>query len=355
MAGTYFCRGEQVVNLAVLNQDDKFKALVDSGLFANPKGFYAAVKVNGAELRGPIIATVDSLTTKSTTVSNSTTYGPDGSVISTGGAVTTTGAGGTSTPSGGSVSGGSTGNSGGTSSGGSATGNSTGSSGGTSSGGSASGGSTGSSGGTSSTTVIKGLTRYQASSDLNTHGDTSAKCIFDTNMYVQCTVPPCVDAGGPCTSPLHLTPASHPCISPLHLTPASHPCISPLCFNPPMLLHFNPSMRSTLSTQRSLFTLSITGVPDDPAPVFSNVSYYTSAGQLVVEFACAPTATSTPGAYFCSAKQVVNLSDMNTPGNRFKVLVDAGLFSNPKGFYAAINVNGTELRGEIITTISSLL
>ncbi|CAI5475918.1 unnamed protein product [Closterium sp. Yama58-4] len=256
-----------------------------------------------------VTTTITTSTTKSTTVSNSTTYGSDGPVISTG--VTTTGAGGTtSTPSGGSASGGSTGNSGGTSSGGSASGNSTGSSGrtssggsasrgstgssgGTSSGGSASGNSTGSSGGTSSTTVIKGLTRYQASSDLNPYGDTSGKFIFDTNI--------------------------------------------------------------TLSTQRSLYTLTITGVPDSPAPVFSNVTYYTSAGQLVVEFACVPQATSTPGAYLCSGKQVLNLSDINTPGNRFKAVVDAGLFANPNGFYAAVNVNGAELRGEVITTISSLI
>ncbi|CAI5964857.1 unnamed protein product [Closterium sp. NIES-64] len=110
----------------------------------------------------------------------------------------------------------------------------------------------------------------------------------------------------------------------------------------------------TSTQQRALFTFTVTAVPISPAPVFSNSSYHTNAGQLVATFACVPKPTIMLGIYQCTASSLANITVPFRPVNRPKALVDAGLFSNPSGFYSTISVNGVSLRGGITTSVANL-
>ncbi|CAI5943522.1 unnamed protein product [Closterium sp. NIES-65] len=118
--------------------------------------------------------------------------------------------------------------------------------------------------------------------------------------------------------------------------------------------NFNIDVNITSTQQRALFTFTVTAVPISPAPVFSNSSYHTNAGQLVATFACVPKPTIMLGIYQCTASSLANITVPFRPVNRPKALVDAGLFSNPSGFYSTISVNGVSLRGGITTSVANL-
>ncbi|CAI5943505.1 unnamed protein product [Closterium sp. NIES-65] len=213
----------------------------------------------------------------------------------------------------------------------------------------------------------------RATSVLNRGASPNAKFNIDVNichkpLHLSPASLPCVSP--PASHPLVSPPASHPlrltpCVSPpashpLRLTPcvsppASHPlrltpCVLPLCATP--VTH--PPIRSTASEQKPLFGFYVTTVPNKPAPVFSKPGYDTTAGKLVLDFDCIPKATSAAGTYFCAVGAVVKIPVPYKPVAKAKTLIDAGLFDNPKGFYAAIKVNGAELRGEITPTVANL-
>ncbi|CAI5943551.1 unnamed protein product [Closterium sp. NIES-65] len=117
---------------------------------------------------------------------------------------------------------------------------------------------------------------------------------------------------------------------------------------------FNVDVNITSAQQRALYSFTVMRVPSSPAPVFSNSSYHTTAGQLIAEFTCVPKPTSTLGTYRCTASTLANITVPFRPVSRVKALVDAGFFSNPTSFYSSIKVNGVALRGDIIASVANL-
>ncbi|CAI5486066.1 unnamed protein product [Closterium sp. Naga37s-1] len=121
-----------------------------------------------------------------------------------------------------------------------------------------------------------------------------------------------------------------------------------------MSANFNVDVNITSAQQRALFIFTVTNVPSSPAPVFSNSSYHTNAGQLVATFACMPKPITVLGIYLCTASSLANITVPFRPVNRPKALVNAGFFSNPTAFYSTITVNGVTLRGSITASVANL-
>ncbi|GJP29435.1 hypothetical protein CLOM_g16698 [Closterium sp. NIES-68] len=185
-------------------------------------------------------------------------------------------------------------------SGGTGTGGSTASGGGTGGGGSSSsGGSTGSGGGTSSggsssTVNLNAPTRYSAVSRLNNGEgyDLTAKFTVDANI--------------------------------------------------------------TAAKQNVLFQFLLMKVPTSPPPVLSKPAYYTSSGALITDLACTFTPQADPTTLSCGLGSEVALSLPFKAGGKVKSLIDAGFFASPSSAYSSITVNGIELRGQIVPTVTNL-
>ncbi|GJP52942.1 hypothetical protein CLOM_g12101 [Closterium sp. NIES-68] len=118
---------------------------------------------------------------------------------------------------------------------------------------------------------------------------------------------------------------------------------------------FYVDVNITESKQTTNFIFFVYNVPPTPKPTFSNPTYYTTDGKLLIEFTCAFKAIGTPGSYYCGlAGAAAKVAEPYKPIGKGKKLVDAGLFTNPGGFYASIKVNGVELRGGITASVANL-
>ncbi|CAI7891087.1 unnamed protein product [Closterium sp. NIES-53] len=114
------------------------------------------------------------------------------------------------------------------------------------------------------------------------------------------------------------------------------------------------ALRADVSStyQSFTFTSSVAGIPIGKSATVTAAGFYRlSTGALVKAIPCTAKADTATGTWSCNANGGAQLTSAYVPINPIEPLKSAGVFTSPSSFYFSVNVDGVEVKGNVVASV----